>query len=325
MPTHVPTRFHRFASLAVLPIMLLAILTFSRQAQRQPAPAPPTSGLLVIAGLRSDQLLLHDFSTGSAGSLALPAAPHELVAANSRIYTTLPRANLLAEVDPAAPGVLRLRPLEGHPHGIAADPDGGVLYVTLGAADALVALDPASLAEIDRWPTGTTPHNVAVAEGIPHVTAARADRLETIRPTGTAGRATGRLPEAVAALPGLIVVAAYLDGTLHFAHPATLEPIADLHVGGGPVRIIAIPDDRVAVALQEAAAVAIVDTRTHRELRRLPVAARPDGLCSSPDGRFLAVVANGADTVTIFETQTWRVAATLATPHGPGACLWLPG
>ncbi len=325
MPSSVPGRFHRFASLAVLPVMLLAILAFSRQAQRQPAPPPPSSGLLVVAGLRSDQLLLYDIAADRARSLALPAAPHELTDAGGRLYATLPRAGLLAEVDPAAPGLLRLLQLDGQPHGLAFDPALGTLYVTLGAADTLVALDHASLAAIASWPTGSTPHTIALAEGVPHITAARADRIEVIRPTGGPSLPTGRLPEAIVAVPGLIVAASYLDGTLSLARAVTLEPVAEIALGGGPVRILPIDADRVAVALQEAAAVAIVDVRQRQELRRLAVPARPDGLCLSPGGDYLAIASNAADTITVFETRSWRVAATIRAPHGPGACLWLPG
>lgn len=318
-------RLNRFASLAVLPVMLLAILAFSRQAQRQPAVPPPSEGTLVVASLRADLLELRSLSDGTSRTLALPAAPHELVEANGRLYVTITRAGLLAEVDPAAPGLLRLVTLPGQPHGLAFDPAQRVLYVSLDAADELVALDVATLAEIDRWPTGATPHIVVLAGGVPHVAAARDDRLEAVRPSGGVAVPVGRLPEAVAALPALVAAASYVDGTLHLVRPLSLEPIADIPLGGGPVRILPLDARTLAVALQEAGQVAIVDVERRAVLRRLEVPARPDGLCRSPSGAYLAVVSNAESRITVFETASWRVAARYSVAEGPGACLWLPG
>ena len=318
-------RFNRFASLAVLPVMLLAILAFSRQAQRGAVPPPPAEGTLVVASLRSDLLELRSLSDGTSRTLALPAAPHELVEAGGRLYATLPRAGLLAEIDYHAPGLLRLVQLQGQPHGIAFDPGQGVLYITLDTADSVVAYDAASLSEIGRWPTGAAPHVVALADGVPHVAAARDDRLEAVRPSGGVAVPVGRLPEAVAALPALVAAASYVDGTLHLVRPLSLEPIADIPLGGGPVRILPLDARTLAVALQEAGQVAIVDVERRAVLRRLEVPARPDGLCRSPSGAYLAVVSNAESRITVFETASWRVAARYSVAEGPGACLWLPG
>lgn len=318
-------RVNRFASLAVLPVMLLAILAFSRQAQREPAVEPPAEGLLVVAGLRTSQLTLLDLPRGTSSALALPAGPHELAAINGRLYVTLTRADLLAEIDPHAPGLLRLHPLPGRPHGLDVNQPAGVLYVTLDDANALVAIDAASLREIDRWPTGETPHAVALAGGVPHIAAARADRVETVRPSGGTASPAGRQPESIATVADMVVAASYLDGLLHAYRPDTLDPLATIPLGGGPVRVAPLSDQAVAVALQEANRVAIVDLAAGKVVRLLDVPSRPDGLCRSPSGAYLAVASNGAGTVTVFETRTWRIAARLAVPEGPGACLWLPG
>lgn len=316
-------RFNRFASLAVLPVMLLAILAFSRQAQRQPAVPAPAEGILAVASLRSGQLTLFDLARGETRALALPAAPHELAVRGDRLYATLTRADALVELDPRAPGILRRVVLPGRPHGLAFDPAAGVLYVTLDDANALVALDAASLAEIARWPTGETPHAVALADGVPYVAAARAGRVEAVRPSGGAAAAAGRLPESLAAADGLLLAADYLGGTLHLFEPATLQPVGAIPLGGGPVRILGLGGGMAAVALQDAGQVAIVDLARREVVRRLDVPPRPDGLCVSPSGAYLAVASNGAAAVTVFEMASWRVAARYAVPEGPGACAWL--
>jgi DNA-binding beta-propeller fold protein YncE len=123
----------------------------------------------------------------------------------------------------------------------------------------------------------------------------------------------------------MVVAASYLDGLLHAYRPDTLDPLATIPLGGGPVRVAPLADQAVAVALQETNRVAIVDLAAGKVVRLLDVPSRPDGLCRSPSGAYLAVASNGAGTVTVFETRTWRIAARLAVPEGPGACLWLPG
>ncbi|WP_322797297.1 hypothetical protein [Tepidiforma sp.] len=323
MTTTRAARLNRFASLAVLPVMLLAVLALSRQAQREPEAPLPDSGLIVVANLRDHTLTFHDLDTGQSSTLALPGPPHEMAELNGRLYITLGRADLLAEVDPRAPGTLRLLSLPGEPHGIAASP-AGVLYVTLDKADALVAIDAASLTEIDRWPTAATPHAVALAEGVPYVAAARADLVQAIRPSGTRGAPVGSFPESIAVLPGLVATGDYRSGTVSLLSLPELAPRASVAVGGGPVRLLPLRESGLAVALQVAGSVAIVDTASTRVDRTVPVAARPDGLCLAPGGTHLAVASNAEDSLTVLDTATWRASATLPAGRGPGACLWLP-
>ncbi len=316
-------RVNRFASLAVLPVMLLAILAFSPLARRQPAAPPPAEGIITVASLRTDQLTFLDLTRRQARALALPAAPHELEVRNGRLYATLTRADTLVEIDPRAPGILRRVILPGRPHGLASDVDAGVLYVSLDDAAALAALDAASLVEIARWPTGQAPHTIAIARGIPHVAAARAGRVEAVRPSGSVSAPAGSLPEAIGGTGELLLAADYLGGTLHLFEPVTLAHLGEIPVGGGPVRILPLGDGTAAVALQEAGQVVVVDPASRNIVRRLDVPSRPDGLCRSPSGRYLAVTSNGAAALTIFETSSWRVAARYTVPEGPGACTWL--
>ena len=91
-------QINRIASLATIPLMLLAILAFSRAAGREPEIPLPSEGTVVIASLRAESLTFHNFATGRATTLALPGPPHELLALDARLYVTLGRANLVAEI-----------------------------------------------------------------------------------------------------------------------------------------------------------------------------------------------------------------------------------
>lgn len=320
-------RLNRLASIGVLPILVLTIVLLNRAVDRPDERGdPPTSGRLVVASLRDELLAFYTFQDDGVveSRLALPGPPHEMVVVNGRLYVTLGRANLVVEVEPAAPGILRTLHLDGEPHGLAVA--GDTLYVTLDGADELVAVHLATFAVTARYPTGDTPHAVAVSGGIAYVTDARDGALRVIDLASgdAAALAAGAMPESVALAGGHVVVANAHDGTLTVASAEGADLVERFAVGAGPARVLTLDADTVAVALSEADAVVIVDVVEGRVERRIDVPLRPDGLCLSVDGGHLAVTANGANAAVIVETSVWRTAVTLRTPAGPGACLWLP-
>lgn len=315
-------RLNKFASLAILPGMVLVIMLFSGAARSNDDPVlPPTSGVLVTANLRSESLTFHDFRTGRTTTLALPGAPHEMAELNGRLYITLGRADLLVEVDPGAPAVLRTMRLAGEPHGIAVH--NGKLAVSLDLRDAVVSIDPASLTAVSSQPTGDTPHVVASDGATLFVTDTRANAVRRIDDYSVVQPA-GELPESLALAGGYVAVASYGSGTLSIFDTATLGQVTTVDVGAGPVRVVAIDDSRVAVSRQGAPEVIVVAVPTGKVLERFDAPERPDGLCLSPDGAHLAVAGNAGGSVVTFEVKTWKPALTIEAGEGPGACLWLP-
>lgn len=322
-----PRRFNRLASLAILPILVLTIVLLNRAVDRPDEPGePPTAGRLVVANLRDESLAFFTFEGDRVveSRLALPGPPHELLAVDGRLYVTLGRANLLVEVEPAAPGILRTLSLEGEPHGLAYA--GGVFYVTLDRANELVAVDQATFSALARYPAGDTPHAVAVAGEIAYVTGARDGTVRAIDlGAGTATvLSTGALPESVAIVGDTVAVASAHAGTLTIAARPGLQPAWTIPVGAEPIRVVAFDGRTAVVALMSQDAVAVVDVVAAEVHRTVDMLARPDGLCVDVTGRYLAVVANGADAATIFDADGWRPALTVRTPAGPGACAWLP-
>ncbi len=312
---------NRLAGLAILPMMLLAILAFSKAARPAASLPLPADGLVVVANLRAESLTFHHLSSGETTTLALPGPPHELLPFNGRLYITLGRANLLAEVDPAGPGILRLLELPGEPHGIAEHE--GSLRVTLDKANAVVTIDPATFTEVRREPTGETPHLVATSPHGVFVTDSRDNAVRRLGPPkGTAP--TGQLPEGLAILGDRAVTADYLSGTLSVFDVASLAPLGSISVGPGPVRVAAIDGRRALVTTQGDPRLLIVDVTRLRVEKELEVPARPDGICFSPDGRYVGIASNAAGTVSVFATDGWRPAGALTAGDGPGACLWLP-
>jgi DNA-binding beta-propeller fold protein YncE len=311
---------NRVAMALILPFMAIAIVVGARAARGGDAPDPPASGRLIVANLRAETLTFFDFANlDDTRVLVAGGPPHELVVSNGRIYASLGRAGRLVEVTPQGPAILRSIPLDGHPHGLAVHAD--QLAVGLDDRNQVVWLDLASMAEQGRADTGAVPHMLAgsaESESL-YATNARDGRVERLGgPTAPAGRQ----PESLAVVGRVVAVADAESGVL-FVFDLELNLLAEVQVGGQPVRVVPIAGHEVAVALNAAAEVALVDLETARVTRRVQVLERPDGICLSDDGAFAAVVSNAADAVQIFDTRRWELAATLFTGDGPGACAWL--
>lgn len=318
-------RLNRLATIAILPVMVVTVALASRHGSSTPPAQPvemPREGVLVAANLRDENLTFHDLQAGGATRiLQLPGPPHELAFAGDRIYATLGRGDALVEVAPAAPGILRTLPLDGQPHGLAVD--GPALLVTLDTAAELLTVDRASFSVTSRAPAGDTPHVVAVGDGDVYVAAARANQLSDVR----SGRslATGDLPEGLAIVGGYVVTTDNQGGTLTIARRDGFALAGHVTVGGEPVRAVAVDDHRALVALNGAARVDVVDLAAQKVERELDVDARPDGLCMSPSGEYVAVASNAVGTLAIFRISDWAHVGTIAGVPGLGSCLWLPG
>lgn len=312
---------NRFASLAIIPLMALALVVGSRLASDSPkATAPPREGTLIVADLRGESLRFFQLETSRQSDLALPGPPHEFVVVDGRLYVTLGRANAVAEVEPKAPGILRLLHLDGEPHGIALGPNGN-LFVTLDTAAALVEVDRRSFTEIGRTPTGNTPHAVAFGGLTAYVTDSRANRVEALL-DGAASAPTGALPESLAVTSQYVVTADAGAGTLSVFRRQGLQLARSIQVGGHPVRVVALDTRRVLVSLNADGRVLVVNVETGKIERSLAAGGHPDGLCLSPDGDFLAVGLNEDRAVAIFRTSDWQRVTAMDAGQGPGSCAW---
>jgi len=313
-------RISRFATIAILPMMAIVLVFASRAVQpAQRGVESPREGLLVVANLRAESLSLLDLPNGVTGTLALPGPPHEMVFTGGRLYVSLGRGNALVEVDPYAPGILRVLQLDGEPHGLAADDER--LYVTLDRGGMLVTVDRASLAEVARTPVGSTPHAVAVLGRDAYVTDSGDNRLRAI--PGDILATTGELPESVAGAGRFIATADNRSGTVSVFTRDGLRFQRRVAVGAGPVRVLALPGDRLVVSLSGGARIAIIDPGAGEIERRLATGGHPDGMCASPTGGYLAVASNEANRVDLFRIRDWANAGSIDAGDGPGACAWL--
>ena len=252
-------RVNRYASLGILPLMLLAIAVFSRAANGETTAASPTEGTLVVANLRSETLTFIDLADDRRAELALPGPPHELLFEAGRLYVTLGRGDQLVEVDVQAKAILRTIKLAGEPHGIASL--GGNLYVTLDKANAVVVIDRATLTELRRIPTGDTPHVIAATGSAILVTDSRENTIGQLEPF-PATAPSGAQPEGIAVVGNRAVAANALDGTLTIFDLPGLGSPRSLAVGGSPVRVFAIDASQVVASVQGSDQVVLLDPMT---------------------------------------------------------------
>lgn len=315
---------NRIATLAVLPLIAFGIVLAMRAGGDEPVAVAEEfdpSGILVIANLVSQDLTIHNFSNARPPvTLALPGAPHEMVQLNGRLYITLDRANLLVDVDPRAPGILRTLPLAGRPHGIATD--GTNLFVTLDDADEVVTIDVATFALRDHQPTGDTPHAVVVADGVLYVTDSRDNTVRRFAPGGpTVVADAGELPESIVVANGLVITGDADSNQLSAFESETLAHAGSVDVPGRPVRVLATPQ-HLLVSRSHDAMLEVLTLPALEHVASAPVADFPDGICPDPTGRYVGVASNGEGLATVLSAETWEPLGALSAGSGPGACLW---
>lgn len=310
----------RLATLAVIPAMVMAIV-WARGASESPPKLeqPPPAGSILVGRLRQPGLVAVDVTDGSQRMVVLPGAAHELLRLGDRVYVTLARSDLVAEVQLPSLALLRSVSLPGQPHGLAWWNDH--LAISLDGEDDVVALDPGTLAERGRWRVGGTPHALAATDQGLFVAEARSGTLRRLGAGVIA--APGGMPESIAAVDGVIVAALTEAGALAFVDSSGRHRVVP--VGSRPVRVVDAGPGLVAVALGGSGQVALYRAGDAQLLWRTTVGRLPDGLCRSPDGRYLAVSATGDDRVAILDLASGAVVRHFTVQGGPGACLWLDG
>ena len=335
LPLH---RVNRIASLAILPLMAIAVVLGSRAIGSKATPTVPTphEGLLIVAQLKGEALTTFDLGgAGERKQLALAGPPHELALVDGRLYATLEHANEVDEIEPAIPAVLRSLPLGDWPHGLAVD--GQDLLVTLDQGRALVTVDRATMTERSSVPTGDTPHTVAFADGTAYVTdsrdndvraiaaAAHTDGESSTYSTGEASRTlpTGALPEAITVFGPYVITADADGGTLTVVDRASFRVVRTIKTGGRPVRVVPLDSQRVLVAMNTSSRVLVVNVDTGKIERTVATNGHPDGICISPSGDYVAVASNEAGTAQIFRLSDWAPAGLLDAGDGPGSCAWI--
>ena len=313
----------KWATLGIIPVMVIMLFMLNRTVNSGSETAePPESGVLVVASLRDESITIYTFGDEPGSQfLSLGGVPHEMAEAAGRLYLTSTEPSQLIEILPGLPGVLRTVDLPGSAHGLAIYEE--FIWVTIEETNELLKIELKSLVVSLRWGTRVAPHTVAISEtGVPFVVTAQTDNITSYGLVSKEER-TGSFPESVAVVGEWVVTGNANGSSLSVFLVDDLTPLGDIELDGRPVRVLAIDDKRVAVSMHGVNKVVIVDLVEGRVTETFDAGGRPDGLCLTLDGAYLAIVSNADDVVQVRSTENWAVAIQIPTTDGPGACLWL--
>jgi DNA-binding beta-propeller fold protein YncE/mono/diheme cytochrome c family protein len=118
--------------------------------------------------------------------------------------------------------------------------------------------------------------------------------------TGPLGASIARL----ASTPAVAVVNPD-QGSVSLLDPTTLEPLAEIDVGGQPHALLELPDGEILVSNYRGGELVRVDPATARVAARRAVCAGPWGLAASPDGASVLVACEWEGTVLSVDPATF--------------------
>ena len=206
-----------------------------------------------------------------------------------RVYVANPDGRYVAVVDPDTRQVVNTITLTGKPANLVFSPDGSRLYVSNGSngnGDSISVIDPQ---------TQTVVASVAVSNGPSDL---------SFNPQGTRLYVTH--PQSN--------VLSVIDTTSH-------RLLSTLPLSFSPVSAVVSRDGSklyVSDYSFNGAQVAVFDTRTNALLRSIPVGNRSTGIAITPDGRSVLVVNFLSNNVSVIDTATDTVTATVAVSNVVG-------
>lgn len=279
-----------------------------------------------------------------AWSAALGCAPAMVTTVGARGAVTCPDTGEVALLDDA--GRIERRRAVGH--GAFGLVLAGRLYVTLAHEDAIVALDPTTLAELGRAPTGRSPRGIALKQDVLYVVhggdaSVRLFDARDLRALGAidVGQQAS-VAESLAAHPSnarLYVPHTRLNVTnMARQFDSTVFPVVasiDLEAGivvrrealsldsvdtpvGMPLAVAIDPvRDRLYSVNAASDDVSIVDLSRGIGVGHVEVGERPRDIVLAPDGSKAYTLDERSGTISVIDTETMRVAATIRYANDP--------
>lgn len=259
---------------------------------------PITHGRRVLA-----ELTLCLFVVATAVALANP--PQEgadnldhrgtVEALRGILYTANINSNSVSVVDLETKTISASIAVGVRPHNIAFTPDAKFAYIT-------------------NTNDGGTPGTVSVIDAQNHLL------LTTID--------VGNAPTGVAATPDgrLIYVPNSDSNTVSVIRTATNTVIATIDVGGGPEGVAITPDGKFAYVTSFGGVISVIDTTTNT----VPSTFRSEGMGAreiafTPDGALAYVTHIFSNNVSVIDTNSRTVVASIRTASGPNGIAFRPG
>jgi YVTN family beta-propeller protein len=271
-----------------------------------------------------------------------------LLASNVRVYQTNSAGDEVTIIDPATNKVVQTVKDIEVPHGVTFSPDGRRAYITCEAEKTVWAVDTKTAKLIAKAPLSGHPNNlsiskdgarlfvaIAVAPGSVDVINTAGMKLEKSIPIRGAVHNTYVTPDGKFALAGSVA-----GKTLTAIDTLTLEKAWEMEfdLGVRPMAFEKAADgstNRIFVQLSGYNGFAVVDFKTHKEVRRIALPTDPSGghaeggapshgIGVAPDGLTLWVNSSPANAVFIYSLPDLKVKGYVKTGQVPDWITFTP-
>lgn len=271
-----------------------------------------------------------------------------LLASNIRVYQTNSAGDEVHIIDPATNKVVQTVKDIEVPHGVTFSPDGKRAYITCEAEKTVWAVDTKTAKLIAKAPLSGHPNNlsiskdgkrlfvaIAVAPGTVDVIDTAGMKLEKSIPIRGAVHNTYVTPDGKYAMAGSVA-----GKTLTAIDTLTLEKVWDMDfdLGVRPMAFEKAADGsttRVFVQLSGYNGFAVVDFKTHKEVKRIALPTEPSGghaeggapshgIGVAPDGQTLWVNSSPANAVFIYSLPDLKVQGYVKTGAVPDWITFTP-
>ncbi len=255
------------------------------------------------------------------------------------VYVSNERSGDVTIIDGATDTSLGTFPIGKRPRGIQASADGKRIFVALSgsprmapgvdterapadkSADGIAVFDAAARRVVQRWHVGSDPEQFALSRDGKFAFIANEDEATTTILDLESGQSRGKVkvseePEGVGVNPanGEVYVTCEEKGEVFVIEPTQQRVLAKIEVGGRPRSVAFLPDgSRAYVACESGGFLAVLDAKVHSLLQKIDLAkgALPMGTVVSRDGKELYVTTGRGNSVSIVDTATNAVAATI--------------
>lgn len=203
----------------------------------------------------------------------------------------------------------------------------GTLIVANMADNTATVIDLASEAVLATLPTGPSPHEIAVtADGRYAVITNYGDRggpgnsltildLETVTVANTIDLGVYQRPHGVAVLPSrdVALVTSEMSGMVILVDLNTGEVESAIPTNGRASHMLAMTGDgrRVFTTNIVDGTITEIDVEKGEPIRQVPIADFVEGIAVNPDGALVWIGSNKEKTVSVFDTESGAVVATL--------------
>lgn len=304
-----------------------------------PASATENEAILLVCNKHEDTMSFVDpITLTPLEKISTGHNPHEIVLSSDHKYAYLsnyaPPGNTISVIDLVnRKHILQISTGDyGRIHGAAISPDGAHAYFTAGQSGYVVEIDTRTHKVTRAIPThGKISHMVLVSpDGKRLYTANIVSENVSVLDRDSGDLITqvpcGKGAEGMCFTPDgtRLWVGNQEAGSITIIDTASCTALETFSCPGMPVRIRFTPDGkRVLVASwTDPGELVLLETDTHREIKRLPVGKQAIGIELSPDGKRAFVGCEHEDGVHVIDLESPSVTAKILTGNGSDAMAW---